>query len=216
MIGYVITIKGHEKSEKYAERCIESGAKNNITIEKFYGYTPADNPREVMAKKGINSEYFDEKYSKSAAAMACFLSHHALWEKCKETKQELAVFEHDAVVVNQFPNIMMYDKLITFSKPSYGKFETPQVLGVGPLSQKRYFGGAHGYALKPAGSVLLLKAAKRRAGPADVFLHLDQFSFLQEYYPWLCEARDSFTTIQRREGCLAKHNYSKDYEVAYD
>jgi len=216
MNGYVITIKGHEKSEKYAERCIESGAKNGITIEKFYGYTPADNPYEVMKSKGINSDNFDEKYSKSAAAMACFLSHHALWEKCKETKKELAIFEHDAVVVNQFPQFMMYDKLITFSKPSYGNYQTPNTLGVGPLTQKKYFGGAHGYAIKPAAAVLLMKAAKRKAGPADVFLHLENFPFLQEYYPWLTEARDDFTTIQRKTGCMAKHNYNENYEVEND
>lgn len=216
MNGYVITIKGHEKSEKYAERCIESGKRNGIEIEKFYGYTPEDNPKKILAEKEIVSEYFDEKYSRSVSAMACFLSHHALWEKCKESKKELAIFEHDAVVVNQFPQFMMYDKLITFSKPSYGNYKTPNTLGVGPLTQKQYFGGAHGYAIKPAGAVILLKACRRRAGPADVFLHLDYFPFLQEYYPWLCEARDDFTTIQRRGGCLAKHNYNENYEVAYD
>ena len=43
------------------------------------------------------------------------------------------------------------------------------------------------------------------------FLHLDRFNFLQEYY---CntEARDNFTTIQNKCGCIAKHNYNENYE----
>jgi hypothetical protein len=45
-----------------------------------------------------------------------------------------------------------------------------------------------------------------RQGPTDVFLNLNSFAFLQEFYPWPVEARDSFTTIQSEIGCRAKHN----------
>ena len=36
---------------------------------------------------------------------------------------------------------------------------------------------------------------------------------LGEYYPWPVEARDSFTTIQKKEGCYAKHNYGETYDI---
>ena len=62
----------------------------------------------------------------------------------------------------------------------------------------------------------VLKKAETDAGPTDVFLHLDNFSFLQEYYPWVVEAKDSFTTIQNEKGCRAKHMYHvnpKNYKI---
>jgi len=47
----------------------------------------------------------------------------------------------------------------------------------------------------------------------DIFLNLDWFPWLQEYYPWPVEARDNFTTIQNQTGCLAKHNYGEGYDI---
>ena len=51
------------------------------------------------------------------------------------------------------------------------------------------------------------------ARPTDVYLNIDTFPFLQEYYPWPVEARDSFTTIQSEMGCKAKHNFNEKYEI---
>ena len=44
-------------------------------------------------------------------------------------------------------------------------------------------------------------------------LNKNNFPWLQECYPWPVEADDSFTTIQKTEGCLAKHNYGESYEI---
>ena len=213
MKAYVITLPDHEKSAKVADRCIASGAKNNLTIEKFYGFTPKDNPRQMFSEQKMSFKNFDEKYCKSERAMAAFLSHRELWKKSVSINQPIAVFEHDAVMVNSFPNVLNFDKVMTFSKPSYGKYNTPTHLGVGPLVQKPYFGGAHGYIVSPSGARKLLELAQYGAGPTDVFLHIDSFPWLQEYAPWICEARDSFTTIQRTTGCLAKHNYTEAFEI---
>ena len=55
--------------------------------------------------------------------------------------------------------------------------------------------------------------AKISPGPTDTFLNLDNFPWLQEYYPWIVEAKDNFTTIQNENGCQAKHNYNETYEI---
>ena len=67
--------------------------------------------------------------------------------------------------------------------------------------------------IKPAGARELLEKSKTDAGPTDVFLNLDNFPWLQEYYPWVCMAADSFSTIQNKTGCLAKHNYKIGYKI---
>jgi GR25 family glycosyltransferase involved in LPS biosynthesis len=78
---------------------------------------------------------------------------------------------------------------------------------------KRYFPGAHAYQVNPTGAQKLIDQARVYARPTDVFLNIDTFPWLQEYYPWPVEARDTFTTIQKTEGCLAKHNYNDSYKI---
>ena len=213
MKAYVITIEGHDKSEAVAHRCIKSGAKNGLVIEKFYAYTPKDNPKQIFKDRGYPLEYFTEEYSKSENTTATFLSHLALWEKAVEYNENVVIFEHDAIVTGTVPTEIAFDGCMTFSKPSYGKFNTPGHIGPGPLTQKPYFGGAHGYIVSPSGAKRLIEKAKTDAGPADVYLNVHNFPWIQEYYPWSCEANDSFSTIQRVRGCLAKHNYGEGFEV---
>ena len=60
---------------------------------------------------------------------------------------------------------------------------------------------------------MIQHAQVRGAAPTDVYLNLDNFSFLEELYPWTHEAQDYFTTIQNELGCQAKHNYREGYEI---
>ena len=205
MKSYVITIKDNVLSEQAAERCIRSMPDFNVL--KFYGITPKDNPLEILKIESIPVSGFQEKYSYLESCIAAFLSHYALRKKCVEDKVEYQIFEHDAFCVGELPEFINYDKAISLGKPSYGNFNTPLVLGTNPLVSKRYFPGAHAYRIKPAGAKELVARAKVDGGPTDVFLHLDKFPWLQEYYPWPVVAKDSFTTIQKTQGCLAKHNW---------
>mgnify|MGYP000173692303 CR=1 FL=1 len=213
MKAYVITIIDNPKSVKSAKKCIESGAKNGLTIEMFGAFTPADKPWEILHKKGISPHGFVERYSRLENCMSCFLSHHSLWEKAVKNDETIIVFEHDAIVTGKVPVDESFNGCMTFSKPSYGKFNTPIKLGVDGLVQKQYFGGAHGYMINPYGAEQFIKKAKTEAAPADVFINLNNFSWLQEYYPWVCMAADSFTTIQKEAGIQAKHNNNDNYEI---
>ena len=213
MKAFVITIKGHNKSESVAGRCIMSGKKNGLDIEKFYAVTPKDNPKQIFKDRGWPLEYFTDDFSKSENTTATFLSHYTLWEMAHKLKETIIIFEHDAVIFDRIPVNAAFDGCMTFSKPSYGNFETPLHLGPGPLTQKPYFGGAHGYMVNPKGAKQLMDKAITHAGPADVYLNLHNFPWIQEYSPWVCKADDSFSTIQRQRGSLAKHNYSEAYKL---
>jgi hypothetical protein len=46
-----------------------------------------------------------------------------------------------------------------------------------------------------------------------VFLHKERFPWLEEYYPWPVQAKDTFTTIQNVEGCQAKHRFNNEYKI---
>jgi len=212
--AYVITILDNERSVQVAERCIKSGKKHGLDIEMWQAYTPNDDLINRFASLGINPRAFDEVYSRTENCMAAFLSHYSLWAKAVRDKIDVLVFEHDAVIVDTIPEVHGYQGCITFGKPSYGKFNTPRYLGVQELQHKKYFGGAHAYQVSWQAAEVLIKKAKTEAAPTDVYLHLDRFRFLQEYYPWPVEANDSFTTIQVERGCLAKHKYNEEtYDI---
>jgi hypothetical protein len=46
-----------------------------------------------------------------------------------------------------------------------------------------------------------------------LFINKTNFPDIKELYPWVVEAKDGFTTIQKAKGCTAKHNYNKDFKI---
>jgi len=215
MKAYVITITDNERSVKSAKRCIKSAAMYGLEVNMWPATTPRDDPYKIFEVKGIPDEKFEEKYSRKLNCMSAFLSHHSLWEESVLRNENIVIYEHDAFVTGMPPVNSNFQSVITFSKPSYGNFITPSTIGVNPLTQKRYFGGAHGYIVKPHGAKMLIEAAKKVAGPTDVFLNLEFFPSLEEFFPWTCEARDDFSTIQNEMGVQSKHNFQslKSYGI---
>lgn len=214
MKSFVITIESMPESVKAAKRCIRSMPEYDVQM--FPAITPDDDPIMIAGSEGLDLSFFDvdaQKYSRFERCVSAFLSHYSLWKQCAEENVEYQIFEHDAVCVGNLPQFISYDGCISLGAPSYGKFNTPNVLGVSPLVSKVYFPGAHAYRLKPKAAKTLVQHARENAAPTDVYLCKSNFSWLQEYYPWPVEARDTFSTIQKKNGCRAKHNYGESYEL---
>ena len=212
MKNFVITLLDNEKSVQAANRCISSGLRFNFEIEQFKAFTP-HTCNEFIKKQKINVIGFSNNiYSREDNAKACFSSHFALWQLCAETNQEITIFEHDAFIIDIIPSTP-YQGCISFGKPSYGKYNIPKTLGRNTLTSKRYFPGAHAYRIKPNAARIFIDAARLEAKPTDIFLNTQMFPFLEEFYPWPVETRETFTTIQKKQGCLAKHMYNEDYII---
>jgi GR25 family glycosyltransferase involved in LPS biosynthesis len=211
MKASVITIIDNDRSRQVADRCIRSAAMNGLDVAYFKAITPKDSPLKLASQEEIPIEKFDEQFSRFDNCLSAFLSHYWLWKMTAAGTQPHIIFEHDAVLVDRIPNLS--GDIVNLGKPSYGKFNTPNTLGEGPLVSKRYFPGAHGYYITPKGAQMLIDKAKTHACPTDIFMNHDNFENLKEYYPWPIEARDSFTTIQNNVGCIAKHNYGETYEI---
>lgn len=212
MRNFVITIQNNEKSEAAAERCVTSGNHHGIEIEYYDAFTPKD-CHQYIAEEKINDKLFNNsQYSREDNARAAFCSHFSIWQYCADTNQEVTIFEHDAVIVAPIPEFN-YNGCISLGKPSYGKFNVPPSLGTNRLISKKYFPGAHAYRLRPNAAKVLVDRARLEAQPTDIFLNIETFPFLEEYYPWPVEVRESFSTIQKTQGCLAKHMYNKDYVI---
>lgn len=208
---YVIAIPTHEGSQRNADRCIESGKRYGVDIKKFDAITPETHDVEsIFKQQGIPTNNFSTKYSKRGNVLSCFLSHYTLWQSSVSHNEPYTIFEHDAIVnapLPEKPPIFAG----SFGKPSYGNYKTPSHLGWGDLTSKPYFPGAHAYTVTPIGAHMLIQAAKINASPTDVFLDRGRFDWLQEYYPWSAYVDDSFSTVQKVEGCLAKHNFNSEF-----
>lgn len=212
MKNFVITIRDNDRSVNAATKCIDSAAKFGLEVDYYEAFVPSES-KEFIKEQKINDQLFNNSpFSRVDNAKAAFCSHFSIWQMVSETGEEATIFEHDAIVVDNIPE-MHYDGCISLGKPSYGKWVTPRSLGTNPLTSKKYFPGAHAYRINPKGARQLIERARLEAGPTDIFLNLDSFPFLQEYYPWPVEVRESFSTIQKVEGCVAKHMYNKDYII---
>ena len=51
------------------------------------------------------------------------------------------------------------------------------------------------------------------SAPAKVPSSNNNFPWLKEFYPWPISVKENFTTIQKTEGCLAKHGYGEGYSL---
>ncbi|MGB0417801.1 MAG: hypothetical protein ACPGCR_03410 [Acholeplasmataceae bacterium] len=211
MKASVITILDNVRSRQVADRCIQSGLKNGINTAYFKAITPKDSPMKIASDENIPIDGFEEVYSRFDNCLAAFLSHYWLWKMTAAGTQPHVIFEHDAVVTERIP--FLRGDIVNLGKPSYGKWNTPLFLGEGPLTTKPYFPGAHAYYITPKGAQQLIDKAKTHACPTDVFINKSHFDNLSEVYPFCAEAKDNFTTIQKTEGCLAKHNYGEAYDI---
>ncbi len=217
MISYVITMLNNSKSVDASERCIKSANKFGYDPFVFKAITPEDNPIEIFKKENLPLDKFktDSRYSKLEPCMCCFLSHRELWKKSVQSGNGILVLEHDAVFKNVLPFGHAFHDFINLGMPSYGKYITPVKEGIHDLFSKPggYLPGTHAYYVSAQGAQLLLNHSQTNPAPADLFLNKNSFPWIKECYPWPIIADDTFTTIQKVEGSLAKHNYGESYEI---
>lgn len=214
MKAFVITIEDNELSNKVADRCIASAKRYGLEVSKWPAITPKHPHFEDLQKTlGLVPENFESQWSRRDNAIAVFLSMAGLWTYAVENNEDVLILEHDAIMMGRLPVLLSFDRVCTIGQPSYGVYNTPTTLGTGPLVQKEYFKGAHAYVVSPKGAQELLDNIPTKCAPADVYMNIQNFPFLEEYYPWVFRVDDSFSTIQKETGCRAKHNYNKGIEI---
>lgn len=214
MKSFVITIKDNKESVEAAKLCIKSAARFGITVEHHWANTPETlDIHEWFRERSIPDQFFHEEYSRLENCMCAFSSHYTLWQECMKANTPFLIFEHDAVVVDKIP-LVTRGHIVNFGKPSYGKYEIPNFVGESKMFSKEYLPGAHAYKITPTGANELIVRVPFEAGPTDLYIHNQRFpGMISEVYPWPVEVHETFTTIQRKRGCYAKHQYNEKYQV---
>lgn len=110
--AYIIRIKGHELSESLAKRCADSVTQVNMQYEMWDAFdgvkdeiTPPENMHPMMKMIKLTDHFL------TRAEIACALSHISLWVKCVEDDRPLVILEHDAVMVQHYPEHSMFNSI---------------------------------------------------------------------------------------------------------
>lgn len=215
MKGYVVTLMNLPESVKMAQRCVNTAKRFDVEVEMFPAVNK-DVAMDELKEEGLILASYDQSYSNVGAVVGNFVTQYRIWNKIVDNNEPGIVLEHDAVFVDNIPNLKSKGDIINLGKPSYGKYLTKTKSGIYPMFSKSggYIPGAHGYYLTPKGAAELIAFAKSKgAGPCDIYLNNKSFPNIKECYPWPIEAHDEFSTIQNEKGCLAKHNYGKDFKI---
>ena len=214
MKGYVVTLLNISESVRVANRCVASGVKYNMSVEKVSAVYKTESLEELKKEK-LAIQNYDTSFSNVGAVMGNFVTQYRIWKRIASSGYPGVVLEHDAVFIDKLPNLNGHD-IVNLAKPSYGNFKTKKKPGIYPMFSKvgGYIPGAHGYYVTPKGAQQLIAKAKQvGAGPCDIFLNTTNFPSIKEIWPWVIEAHDSFSCIQNKKGCLAKHNYGNGFKI---
>lgn len=212
MITLINYLPNLPQSVEVAERCKESCEKYDIEAYLF----PAiwrDEVDQYLSLLPLKVGKIKENYSNKNAVIANFLTNYEMWMYSLLLDETLLILEHDSVLTGPIPDIE-WPPITNVGKPSFGAYGTKDKEGLyKPFSKPGYFPGAHGYIITPKGAQKLLDSAREHGiVELDLFFNPSRLP-LKEYWPWFVEAHDSFSTIQKEEGCKAKHNWGKEYEV---
>ena len=214
MKGYVVTLMNLPESVAVANRCKDTGEQFDVDV-KIFPAVFKDVALEELEKEGLKLSQWDESFSNVGAVVGNFVTQYRIWKTIVESKEPGIVLEHDAVFTAPVPDLNGKGDIINLGKPSYGNFRTKNKPGVYPLfSKSGYVPGAHGIFITVAGAIELINKAKQLgAAPCDLFINNKNFPNIKEIWPWMIEAQDSFSTIQKLKGCKAKHNYNDIYKI---
>lgn len=185
---YIIT---HQTSRVVGD-CIDSLTRYGWDFEKF----------DAIDGQIVNQSHWDQigiqvsqdgKLKDRPGAQGCWLSHHALWTRCKKLQEPIVVFEHDAVIMSSWPETLdISSKIVKLYKTA----ETKHNPLFGYWSK-----GSHAYTLTPLQAEMLISYAQEHGAQAVDKHFGDQvvpWSFLNEDLVTLNSRRGASTTSPMR------------------
>jgi len=200
MKTFLIRIKDHPLSEKESRECLYSADFHDYKedIQIFDAITPSRGCEDIL---GDRPNIFDN-YPRPDRVACCFASHYLLWKKCIELNEPILILEHDAIFIDEFPDVE-FDMCCTFGEPTYYQpqyidFDTPKIDGIQTLTDKNFL-GHHAYAMKPEAAKIFVEDCDTTVlSPNDLWMTKEKYPWLQEYRPFPISAQRSASTVQDR------------------
>jgi GR25 family glycosyltransferase involved in LPS biosynthesis len=159
MKSFVIAIKDNEQSIRMLNDCLMSAKTHNWNVETFWGVDKTVITEETWKNLGLTPSQ-DKKFQRRVGAQGCFLSHYHLWLSCLELSEPIIILEHDAVIINPYPDINTDKDLVKLYR-SVRSINNDQFTG-------NWSVGSQGYYITPLGADKLITWSKENFG-----YHLD-------------------------------------------
>lgn len=212
IIAKVIAIDTDD-SQKLADRCIASGKKHGVTVEKYAGI-PWYRAQSVLKQNNIRWTWANDNSLRYGIThchystvnmdkrIGCFLSHYLLWEQCYRLQAPFLILEHDSVFLRSLPKELEWRGACQVNDPARatprGQWWSDTMKRRGPgvwpktevIINKNPDGlaGNSAYLLKPeAADQLVEKAKTNGAWPNDALMCRQFFPWLEELYPFITE-----------------------------
>ena len=222
MKSFVITLRGHEYSERVAQRCIDSAF--GLEIERFDAVT-ANEAQTVMHDHGLRWTWANNntsravcpitglkqhKYGRLDAKIGCSMSHYLLWKMCAAQDETFLILEHDAVFIRPMPKpeSLYFSELCQINDPRgatpYGGIWSDKMANrppgvwpkthVFPDDRPDGLAGNSAYLIKPeAAQKAVDKFHELGVWPNDATL-CRQLFYLAECYPFITRVEQEVST----------------------
>jgi GR25 family glycosyltransferase involved in LPS biosynthesis len=103
MQAHIITLRGHELSERLSQECRAQAAKFNITALVFDAIWGKDYA-EHASKLNIHIHPTVPNSKMTIGHYGNFLSHFYLWQQCVKDAEPYLILEHDGYFIKPLPN----------------------------------------------------------------------------------------------------------------
>ena len=205
--AYIITLKGHEHSNRLAMRCMDScrsvglPAKIAWAVDGTKGTIdyPEDGPLAEVTHDFL-PKVMDHHLSTSE--ISCALSHYSLWNLCLKIDQPIIILEHDAIVVQRLSDHPLVGSIVYLG--SSRQIQTGKVLPTpihGSLNHNYHFMyQAHAYSIDPIVAKNMVSHVMKYGicESLDVMLRADIFPMAQ-FGIFAYETKDDTTITDRKK-----------------
>jgi GR25 family glycosyltransferase involved in LPS biosynthesis len=172
MEAFIITLKGHELSEKVSNDCISQAKKFNIQVKIFDAIWGSEY-QEHMNLTGLKIGRV-KKNKMNLGHYGNFFSHYYLWKKCLVLNEPIIVLEHDGYFIKKIPDDVLDNfvdilKLdcenpysIEYAEKINEDFSQPTtyIHSIKGIHKRKkcgwYTWGSYGYIIKPSGAKKLI------------------------------------------------------------
>jgi len=202
MLAFVIYTPNDPVSIMLANRCVESGIKYGLFIEKCLGFDKSL-ARSYAVEHGLHLGFDYLEYKKIRplrdSQIAIFIAHRKLWSKCVIMNEPIIILEHDSYLISSINNInfkgvMNYQRQI-WDDPNWIYHYKMQNLidHYNKLGTAKYIclPGAAAYSITPSAAKKLLSIKSML--PLDLFVNKHVVEIDDYPYPWPIFRSNSYT-----------------------
>lgn len=185
--AYVITLRGHELSERLARRCIQTCKDLGMPVKVWEAFDGTGSELKIPNLLKDKEHVYWLKWvnnNMNLPRVACVYSHFSLWCHCITIDKPIVILEHDAIMTKPFKYHIFYnciEYLGCMEQVEDGGFNGQLPFSYVTDKNYHFMTQTHAYAVDPTICRRLVSYFIRNGiiDSLDVMLRLDLFPVMQ-------------------------------------